>query len=190
MEYKPTSVIGHHYIIVAIDYFTKWAEDIPTFNCTAMTTTFFFLNHVISLFGVPKLLISDHGKHLENEIFEEFSLLLGVFHAFTIPYYPRANGQVEEVNNILKTMLQCSIDKNHSNWHNQLYSALWAYRTTIKTTTGFTPFHLVHGMEAVLPIKCEIPTLRMVVDLLPDTSPLEQRLLFLDRLDEDQRASL
>ena len=50
-------------------------------------------------------------------------------------------------------------------------------------TTGFTLFHLVHGIEAVLPIECEIPTLHTIVDLLPDTSPLEQRLLFLDYLD-------
>jgi len=87
-------------------------------------------------------------------------------------------------------MLQRSIEKNRSNWNNPLYSALWAYRTTIKTAIGFTPFHLVHGTEAVLPIECEIPTLRSAVDLLPDTSPLEQHLLFLDRLDEDRRASL
>ena len=87
-------------------------------------------------------------------------------------------------------MLQRSIDKNRSNWHNQLYSALWAYCTTIKTVAGFTLFHLVHGTEAVLPIECEIPTLCTAVDLLPDTSPLEQCLLVLDHLNEYRRASL
>ena len=61
---------------------------------------------------------------------------------------------------------------------------------TIKIATGFTPFHLVHGIEAVLPIECEIPTLHSIIDLLLDTTPLAQRLLFLKRLDEDRCASL
>lgn len=87
MECKPTSSKGHHYIIIVIDYFTKWVEAIPTFNCSAMTVTRFFFNHVISHFGVPKQLISDHGKHFENEIFEELSSLLGFRHEFATPYY-------------------------------------------------------------------------------------------------------
>lgn len=90
----------------------------------------------------------------------------------------------------MKTMLQRSIDKNCSNWHNQLYSAFWAYCTTIKTVMRFAPFHLVHVIEVVLPIKCEIPILRSVFDLLPDTTPLEKCILLLECLDEEQRVSL
>jgi len=73
-----------------------------------------FFNHVISCFGIPKELISDHGNHFENEIFEELSSLLSFFHEFATPYYPQANEQAEAVNKLLKTMLQRSIDKNHS----------------------------------------------------------------------------
>ena len=65
-----------------------------------------------------------------------------------------------------------------------LYSALWAYRTFVKTATGFSPFQLVYGMEAVLPIECQIPSLKLAVQLLPDTSPLEERLVHLEQLDE------
>jgi hypothetical protein len=54
----------------------------------------------------------------------------------------------------------------------------------------FTPFHLVHGVEATLPIECKIPTLRTAIELLPDTAPMEQRLLNLESLDEDRRSSL
>jgi hypothetical protein len=71
-----------------------------------------------------------------------------------------------------------------------LFSVLWAYRTAMKTAIGFTPFHLVHGVEATLPIECEIPTLRIAIELLPDTAPMEQRLLNLESLDEDRRSSL
>jgi hypothetical protein len=71
-----------------------------------------------------------------------------------------------------------------------LFSVLWAYRTVVKTTIGFTPFHLVHGVEATLPIECEIPTLLTAIELLPDTAPMEQCLLNLEFLDEDRRSSL
>jgi hypothetical protein len=87
-------------------------------------------------------------------------------------------------------MLQRTINKHKTNWHHMLFSALWAYQTAVKTATGFTPFHLVHGVEATLPIKYEIPTLRTVIELLPDTAPMEQRLLNLESLDEDCRSSL
>jgi len=60
-----------------------------------------------------------------------------------------------------------------------LFLALWAYRTTVKASTGFTPFQLVYGLEAVLPIECEISSLQMAIELLPDTSKEERCLLYL-----------
>ena len=65
-----------------------------------------------------------------------------------------------------------------------LFSTLWAYQTSIKSATGFTPFRLVYGVEAILPIECEIPSLKIVVELLPNTSAEEEHLLYLMRLDE------
>jgi hypothetical protein len=151
-------------------------EAMPTFNNTADTTTHFFFNHVITQFRVPQQLVSDHGKHFENEIFAELSSNLGFTHEFSSPYYPQSNGQVEVVNKVLKTMLQCTFNKHKTNWHHMLFSSLWAYRTTVKTATSFTSFHLIHGIEATLPIECEIPTLRTAIELLPDTAPMEQVL--------------
>ena len=69
----------------------------------------------------------------------------------------------------------------------QLFSALWAYRTSVKTATGFTPFQLVYGLEEVLPIECEIPSLTLIVKLLPHTTDEEQCLLYLSHLDEIHR---
>ena len=74
-----------------------------------------------------------------------------------------------------------------TSWHTMLFSALWAYRTSVKSATGFTPFRLVYGLEAILPIECEIPSLKLVVELLPNTSAKEERLLYLMRLDETRR---
>ena len=84
-------------------------------------------------------------------------------------------------------MLQWMVRTHKLNWHVQLFSALWAYRTSTKTATSFTPFQLVYGLEVVLPIECEIPSLRLTVELLPHTTDEEQRLLYLSHLDEIHR---
>jgi hypothetical protein len=148
-----TSSNEHKYIVIAVDYFTKWDESMPTFNNTTDTTTCVFFNHIISHFGVPLQLVSDHGKNFENEIFMELSSRLGFSHNFSSPYYPQSNRQVEVVNKVLKTMLQHMVNKHKTNWHHMLFFILWAYHTTVKISTGFTPFNLVHGVEATLPIE-------------------------------------
>ena len=67
------------------------------------------------------------------------------------------------------------------------YPALWAYRTIVKTVTIFSQYQLVHGVELILPVECEIPSLKLAVQLLLDTSPLEERLVHLEQLDEQRR---
>ena len=71
-----------------------------------------------------------------------------------------------------------------------LYPTLWAYRTTVNTATNFSPYQLVHGVESILPIECEIPSLKLVVELLPETSTLGERLVHLEKLNEQRRDSL
>jgi len=112
---------------------------------------------------------------------------LGLRHDSSTPYYPQANGLVESINKVLVVMIRRIIGIHRSNWHNMLFSALWAYRTSVKTSTGFTPFQLVYGLEAVLPIECEIPSLQMAIELLPATSEEEKSLLYLAKLDETRR---
>lgn len=73
MTYNPHSSGLHGYIIVAVDYFTKWVEAMPTFNNIGQTTTYFFFNHVISWFGVPKAIVKDHGSHFCNHMMNDFT---------------------------------------------------------------------------------------------------------------------
>ena len=79
------------------------------------------------------------------------------------------------------------VGDHKSNWHHILFSALWAYRTSVKTATGFTPLQLVYGLEVILPIQCQIPSLKLAFELLPDTSAEEERFLYLNNLDETRR---
>jgi transposase InsO family protein len=131
-------------------------------------------NHIIARFGVPQAIVTDHGSHFQNQMMGELHTKLGFLHENSSPYYPQENGQVEAINKVLKTMLQRMVGVNKTSWNLQLFSALWAYRTSVKTTTGFTPFQLVYGIEAVLPIECEIPSLKLTVELLPHTSAEEE----------------
>jgi len=90
------------------------------------------------------------------------------------PYYLQVNGQVEAMNKSIKTILQQMINSTKSNWNLMLYSMSWAYRTSVKTAINFSHFQLVYGMEAILPIECQIPSLKLEVELLLNTSPLEE----------------
>ena len=159
----------------------------PTLTEDGHTAAQFLFNHVISRFGVLQAIVTDHGKHFRNHMMVELTTQLGLRHDSSTPYYPQANGQVEAVNKILVTMLQRTVGMHKSNWHLMLFPALWAYRTSVKDATGFTPFQLVYGLEATLPIECEIPSLKLAVELLPNTTPVEERLLYLEWLDETRR---
>jgi hypothetical protein len=91
MQCNPTLVGGHGYIIVAVDYFTKWAEDMPTFLKDGRTATLFFFNHIITRFGVPQTIVTDHGSHFQNQMMSELHVKLGFRHEKSSPYYPQAN---------------------------------------------------------------------------------------------------
>eukprot|EP00253_Pinus_taeda_P005028 PITA_05028 len=163
---NPTSARGHGYIIVAIDYFTKWAEAMPTLNNNCKMVALFFFNHVIYRFSVPQAIVIDHGSHFRNHMMVELAAKLGLSHDSSTLYYLQANGQVEAINKVLKRMLQRMIGVHKRSWHLILYSALWAYRTS-----------------------CEISSLNLAVDLLPETSEEEALFLELIQLDETRRDS-
>lgn len=84
-------------------------------------------------------------------------------------------------------MIRRLVGNHKTTWHQKLYSMLWAYRTSVKTAIGFMPFQLAFILEGVLPIECEIPSLKLAVELLPGTTSTEERLLSLDHLDETRR---
>ena len=90
----------------------------------------------------------------------------------------------------MKNILKRTINAARSNWHIMLYSTLWEYRTSVKTATGFSPFQLIHGVEAVTRVECEIPSLKIAIHVLPDTTELEEHLLHLEHLDEQRREAL
>jgi hypothetical protein len=103
---------------------------------------------------------------------KELPLKLLFKHGHSSPYYPQENRQVEAMNKSLKTILQKNASQRKYDYHIMLYPSLWAYQTLVKTSTGFSPFQLVQGVESIIPIECEIHSLILAVTLLPDTSDL------------------
>src|ERR1700728_2845804 len=103
---NPHSAGGHAYIILAVDYFTKWAEAMPTFEADGRTTAIFVFNHIIARFGVPQAIITDHGRHFRNVMMTELTDQLGLRHDSSTPYYPQANGLVESINKVLVVMVR------------------------------------------------------------------------------------
>ena len=77
MDCNPASVGGHHHIIVAIDYFTKWAEAMPTVKSNSEIADHFVFNQIITHFGILKELVTDHGLHFQNRMMEELASKLG-----------------------------------------------------------------------------------------------------------------
>jgi hypothetical protein len=146
---NPPSARGHRYIIVVVDYFTKWVKAMPTFKDDGETANLFLFNQIIARFDVPRGIVTDHGNHFHKKMMSELTSNLGLRKEHSSPYYPQENG----VNKSFKTILKRTIDSTRLNWHLMLYSTLWAYRTSVKTATSFSPFQLVYGLEAVLPIE-------------------------------------
>jgi transposase InsO family protein len=112
---------------MALDYFTKWAEAMPTINFDGNTIAFFIFNQIIARFGILSEIVTDHDSHFQNEMMVELASKLGFRHGHSSPYYLQENGQVEAINNFVKAILQKTTSQSKSDCHIMLYPALWAY---------------------------------------------------------------
>lgn len=144
-----------------------------TYKDDGETTSIFIFNHVITRFGVLQAIVTENGSHFWNFMMTDLTTKLGLHHESSSPYYLQVNGQVEVVNKVLTTMIKHIIGIHKWYWHLILFPTLWAYCTTTKNSTGFTPFHPVYGVEVILPIECEILSLKLAIELLPATSAEE-----------------
>ena len=144
----------------------------PTFNVDVKTTSYFIFHQIIARFGIPKQIVTNHGSHFQNRVMTELTMMLGFRQDHSSSPYPQENGQVEAVNKTLKTILKHIINVSRSNWHIMLYPALWAYQTNVNTATGFSSFHLIHGVKIATPVGCEIPSLKIVIYVLPNSTDL------------------
>ncbi|GJY01171.1 reverse transcriptase domain-containing protein [Tanacetum coccineum] len=145
---------GNKYILVAVDYLSKWVEAkaLPTNDARVVCK---FLKTLFSRFGAPRAIISDRGTHFCNDQFSKVMLKYGVTHRLSTAYHPQTSGQVEVSNRGLKRILERTVGENRASWSDKLDDALWAFRTAYKTPIGCTPYKLVYGKACHLPIELE-----------------------------------
>ncbi|GJS72014.1 reverse transcriptase domain-containing protein [Tanacetum coccineum] len=145
---------GNKYILVAVDYLSKWVEAkaLPTNDARVVCK---FLKSLFSRFGAPRAIISDRGTHFCNDQFSKVMLKYGVTHRLSTAYHPQTSGQVEVSNRGLKRILERTVGENRASWSDKLDDALWAFRTAYKTPIGCTPYKLVYGKACHLPIELD-----------------------------------
>jgi hypothetical protein len=141
----PPSSKGHKFVLVAIDYFTKWVEAIPIKTVTTGNMIDFVNEHIAYRFGIPQTITTDQGSQLTSGKFEEYANSLGIKILNSSPYYAQANGQAEAANKGIFKLIKCKIDESHKRWHTVLNEALWAYRMACHEATKVSPYQLVYG---------------------------------------------
>ncbi|KAG7529568.1 Retrotransposon gag domain [Arabidopsis suecica] len=122
------SSYGNKYILVAVDYVPKWVEAIASPTNDARVVLKLFKTIIFPRFGVPKVVISDGGKHFINKVFENLLKKHGVKHKVATPYHPQTSGQVEISNREIKAILEKTVGITRKDWSAKLDDALWAYR--------------------------------------------------------------
>ncbi|KAL8108705.1 hypothetical protein AgCh_008657 [Apium graveolens] len=178
----PMATAQRKFLIVAIDYFTKWIEAKPLAKITTKQVAQFLWENIMCRYGIPRILVTDNGTQFNNEEFKKYCEENEIELRFTSVAHPQANGQAEVANRIILDGLKKRIEKSRNNWVDEILPILWAYRTTCRVTTDATPFMLAYGAEAVVPVEISHSSPR--IQAFDEKENEEGQKLALDLIDE------
>ena len=170
------------FLVVGIDYFTKWVEAEPLASITQQNVKNFVWKNIVCRFGVPRVLVSDNGRQFDNVLFKDFCEYFGIQNHYFSPAHPQVNGQAEVANRSLLKIIKTRLEGAKEVWPDELLGVLWAYRTIVRTPIGETPFKLAYGSEAI--ILAEVHMANHRVTMYQDKDNEEQLRLNLDLIDE------
>ena len=158
----PVTWSGNRYIVVFMEYLTKWPEIFPDKNADAITIAKLLTEEIIPRHGAPRTLLSDRGKNFLSSLVLEVCKLYSIKKLNTTAYHPQTDGLVEKMNSTLCQTLSMFVSKHQKDWDIFIPAALMAFRTSPCAATGESPFYLLYRREPLLP---------MDVSLLPPTDP-------------------
>ncbi|GKA02293.1 reverse transcriptase domain-containing protein [Tanacetum coccineum] len=165
------------FLIVAVDYFTKWIEAKPVATITGNQDKKFVWDNIVCRFGLPGEIVSDNGKQFRDNPFKDWCEKLCIRQCFASVKHPQTNGLFERENRSLGEGIKARLDERSKDWIRELSHVLWSHRTMIKSSNGETPFSLTYGTEAVIPVEIGMPMLRtMEVDPTKNDEALEINL--------------
>ncbi|GJY07479.1 reverse transcriptase domain-containing protein [Tanacetum coccineum] len=141
------------FLIVAVDYFTKWIEAKLVATITRAQIKKFVWDNIVCRFGLPGEIISNNGKQFRDNPFKDWCEKLCIRQCFASVKHPQPNGLVEMANRSLGEGIKARLDERSKNLMEEISHVLWAHRTMIKSSNGETPFSLTYGTEAVIPVE-------------------------------------
>lgn len=141
------------FLIVAVDYFTKWIEEDPLAKTTTTNAVKFFKKNILSRFGVLQEVITDNGTQFTDKRMRELMNDLNIKKHFTSVEHPQMNGQVESANRVILKGLKRRLEEAKGSWPEVLAHVLWAYRSTPHSTNEETNFCLTFRTKAMIPVK-------------------------------------
>jgi hypothetical protein len=182
---------GHVYMLVEVDKFTKWVEAAPV-TTQDSTTTINFIKSIVFRFGVPHSIITDIETNFTSKEFKSYCESMGIKLKFASVVHLITNGQVEKANDLIcngiNKRLLVPLEKAKHAWVDELPSMLQSLRTTPNAATQETPFFLVHGAEAMLPVEITHEAPRIAAyDETTSTEALQDDI---DALDEARDVAL
>ena len=139
------------YILVFKDYLTKWVEIFALPDKSEFAVAECFVDEIILRHGAPSALMSDQGTEFVNKVMDQISVLLRIRRITTSPYHPRADGLAENMVGVMKDSLAAYVNVFQTDWDDHLAVVAHYYRTTVNTTTGFTPYFMLYGRECRQP---------------------------------------
>ena len=154
----PETENKNSYILVVGDYFTRWMEAYAIRNQEATTVAQKLVDELFCRFSTPEQLHSDQGSQFESKLIAEICRLLNIHKSRTTPYHPQDDGLVERFNRTLLNMLATTTSNHPLDWENRIRKVCMAYNTSVQATTGYSPFYLMFGRNARLPIDVMFPT--------------------------------
>jgi hypothetical protein len=180
----PTAQGNLKFTFVAVEYFTMWIEARVVSIITSKTAQKFFWQNIICWFGVPSELTVHNGKQFDSQDFRDFCFSIGTKLAFASVYHPQSNGVVERANDKIFTAIKKRLlDDSKGKWADHLPEAVWALNTTECRATGFTPFRLLYGSEAMIPQEIKHGSPQTSASAVPDIDePTSKDLIDRDRV--------